>query len=1220
MVAPSLLAGRFEVLGRLGAGSSGEVLRVRDRDGGREFALKLLHPRGGTDPGHLARAFHREFLVLAALRHPHLVAVHEHGVVEPSPGDAGGAARGAAWFTMDLVPGRPIDQALRGADGTTIARVADALLDALGALHRRGLLHGDVKAANILVGDALAADPPPVTLVDLGLVARAGRSEPGVLRGTPATLAPETLRGGPLDGRTDLYALGCVLYRVVTGQDPFLGDDAWAVARAHLSLAPTRPRDLAPGVAPLLEQLVLALLEKDPARRPPTAEEARRRLAPLSGAAAAPAVALTAPLGAELVGRRPQLAAWRDALAAEAGRGGGVFALRGEGGSGRSRLLEEFLLEAHASGRAAVLVAAREVPPRPLGLVDAIEQALARHVRGAAPADAAATRVDRLAARLADEPLVLLIDDADRADPASREVLQTLTAECASGALPALVALALGRGDGPEGTTFALPPAARELPLPPLEADESARALASMLGVAALPPAWPGEVAAATAGRPGAIAALAEGLVSTGRIGPELPFPPGLDAALAGARATAVLPETPGARALLAALAVAGGGPLPLAELERLEPRAARDDEALDALLAGGSVRRLVDADGGVAFALASRVSAADALALVSPAALAALHARRAEQLTGTAGGDEERGRHLAAIGRMDEASALLAAAAGRALEDGLPRAASRLAEEALALPGTELDAARAAGLRRTRAVALAALGFPREAEAEAARAIESARAAAEPRAIADALRSAAGMASARGDRAAAVAYLEEALALLDELGEVGLGAEVLLEEGRTLARAGRAGEAETRLASALGQARRARRGDVEAAALVALGELALGSGRSGDARERFQAAEERARAAGGAAAVVARRGRALALEAAGRIAEALEEARLLWSEARAAHRVDDDAEAAALTGRLLARLGRRREAQQALQAAAARRRRLGQPHEAAMLAAREALLLLERGQSRAALALAQEARAEAERCGVEGALGECRAALATIAAARGELEEVESLLPARADARPAEQAQRALLRGRALVVRGDGEAARGALQEGCFLARRAGDERLELEGLLALAEVTLERGGDERRQLALRRARQAAEAAGWDEGVAQARLLAAEGDLARGRSSAAAARDEAHAAAELLAAHERGDLIWRALAAEAEAARLADAAPEAAALARDAQQALEGWLAAAPEADRTRLAAHPRARALALTAAGLGPAAPPDTPQAGPDAAGATSERTLHE
>ena len=87
MTAPSLLAGRFEVLGRLGSGSSGEVLRVRDRDTDRVVALKLLRPQGVADPAQLARAFHREFHVLATLRHPHLVAVHDHGVLDATGGE-----------------------------------------------------------------------------------------------------------------------------------------------------------------------------------------------------------------------------------------------------------------------------------------------------------------------------------------------------------------------------------------------------------------------------------------------------------------------------------------------------------------------------------------------------------------------------------------------------------------------------------------------------------------------------------------------------------------------------------------------------------------------------------------------------------------------------------------------------------------------------------------------------------------------------------------------------------------------------------------------------------------------------------------------------------------------------------------------------------------------------------------------------------------------------
>ncbi len=1181
MAESRVVADRFEVLGSLGSGATGEVLRVRERGTGRELALKLLRPRGIADPVRLARALHREFQILTTLRHPHLVAVHEFGELSGDDGTA------CPWFTMDLVDGKPVDVALHRGDSAAVACAADAVLEALGALHRRGLVHGDITAANVLLG-SVGGRPPDIFLMDLGLAQRTGSVETGVLRGTPATLAPELLRGAPIDPRADLYALGCVLYRVVTGQDPFLGSDPWQVMRAHLAVAPTSPRALRPDLSPLLEDAILALLAKDPARRPATAEAARRLLAPLSGAAAAPASPLAAPLNSAFVGRAGELLRWRECLSALAEGSGAQIAVRGPTGSGRTRLLEEFLLEAHAGGVRALLFAPRALPPRPLALLEAVERRLAAHPAEGGELDLQAPAAERALSLLERRPTVLLVDDADDVDPASAEALLPLLRDVGHGGSRTVVVLALPEDGETSNRLSQEIGEAATLRLGALAPEDTGAMLASMLGVDALPSSWSADLSKATGGWPGAVAQVAEDLVAGGRIGPDLPLPASLAGALAKAPPSRVAhAATPAARLLLAALALTEGHSLTLAELEQLEPSAARDAEALDSIVSAGSVRRVVDPSGRVALALSPGISLRAVLASIDGDALESLHLRRAEQLAEERGREAERAHHLIATGQHGEAARLLSLAARAGLEAGLPRLAVLRADEGLVLPSDPGGLLLEAELRRVKAFALASLGLANDAAGEVDRSVDAARRTGDPGAIAESRRAAARLAAMRGDGDAAMAELEQALALFDELGEVGYGAEVLLDMGRVLSQGERPKEAETRLASALGQAQRAGRVDLEAAALVALGEGALAGGRTAEAAERFRAAERLADRHGLAAAAAARRGRVLSLEASSRLSEALDEAERLLAESRSAQRLDGEAEAGEIVGRLLIRLGRRREAQEAFRTAAARRRRLGQPHEAAALAAFEARALSERGQWRAALEIAEDLIATAGRHGSTRALADARWVVATMHAAIGDLDRVESVLPDRPGAPVADQARRALCRGCALAARGESDAAREALQEACFLARRGEHVELEVEGLLALAEASLGRGDDERVALALRRARQLAQTAGWEELDAGARLLGAERDLLAGREGAAHALEEASAAAAVFSARDRCDRLWRALAVQAQAARYVGAEADAGAVAGTARRALEGWLAAVPAAWRDTLSAHPRAREL---------------------------------
>ncbi|PKN55393.1 MAG: hypothetical protein CVU56_21670, partial [Deltaproteobacteria bacterium HGW-Deltaproteobacteria-14] len=251
---PPLLQRRFVPLGRLGAGGMGEVLRVHDRLLDRAVALKLVPAGRSADGARLAA----EFAVLSQLDHPGVVRVHEVG---QAPG-------GAAWMSSELVTGQRLDHWLADTAPDAIAPLAADLLATLAFLHGRGLVHGDIKPANVLVV-TLDGRPWPV-LIDFGLASDLD-DDGGLLGGTRAYLAPELLRGAAPGPRSDLYALG-------------------------RSLAPALAR------APALASLVAALSAAAPEDRPVDAEAAlahlpgppAHRLGARGGAALWPDAALDA--------------------------------------------------------------------------------------------------------------------------------------------------------------------------------------------------------------------------------------------------------------------------------------------------------------------------------------------------------------------------------------------------------------------------------------------------------------------------------------------------------------------------------------------------------------------------------------------------------------------------------------------------------------------------------------------------------------------------------------------------------------------------------------------------------------------------------------------------------------------------------------------------------------------------------------------------------------
>ncbi|MBI4866188.1 MAG: serine/threonine protein kinase [Candidatus Wallbacteria bacterium] len=257
---------RFEILGVLGKGGMGIVLRCRQRDLGRDVAVKLMLEHA---PETRAR-FQREGLLLARLRHPNLITVL-----------ATGEARGNPYLVFELIDGRTLRETLDRFGRMEIERavqVVRQVADALSVTHEQGILHRDVKATNILL------TPDGTTkLGDFGLALaleggdRLTRS--GVFMGTPEYTAPEIIRGEPPQAASDLYSLGMVLYETLVGQTSFGNLPLKDLMKAHLDREAPLLRTLRPDVPTWIEYIVRKLLAKDPRQRFKSASEVSLALA-----------------------------------------------------------------------------------------------------------------------------------------------------------------------------------------------------------------------------------------------------------------------------------------------------------------------------------------------------------------------------------------------------------------------------------------------------------------------------------------------------------------------------------------------------------------------------------------------------------------------------------------------------------------------------------------------------------------------------------------------------------------------------------------------------------------------------------------------------------------------------------------------------------------------------------------------------------------------------
>ena len=276
MSAGTVLGGRYELRVRLGSGGAGTVWRGFDTTLHREVAVKLitLDSPTGPDPDPIQR-FRREARVVAGLNHPNIVAAYDFGTADD-----------VAYLVMELVVGSSVAQRLRtvkaggahGIDELTVVRLAQQVCSGLATAHRARLVHRDLKPSNLMLSDATGQ----VKIVDFGIARVAEQSRltsTGSYLGTLPYMAPEQMEASPLDGRADLYSLGCLLHELVAGRSAYNASTPMQWMAAHQLGTPARLRTHAPHASAMLEALILQLLAKNAAHRPADADTVAARLA-----------------------------------------------------------------------------------------------------------------------------------------------------------------------------------------------------------------------------------------------------------------------------------------------------------------------------------------------------------------------------------------------------------------------------------------------------------------------------------------------------------------------------------------------------------------------------------------------------------------------------------------------------------------------------------------------------------------------------------------------------------------------------------------------------------------------------------------------------------------------------------------------------------------------------------------------------------------------------
>jgi serine/threonine-protein kinase len=265
--AGTLFHGRYEILGPLGRGGMGIVYKARDRRLDEDVAIKVLRPDFGSDPG-MASRFRSEIKLARKVRHRNVCAIHDYG-----------EDQGLLYISMEYIEGVDLKQLLRQSGALPPDRgfeVAMQIAEGLQAVHDAGIVHRDLKTPNIMSDGAGVA-----RLMDFGVAKRVGEGAAtvtGQIVGTPEYMSPEQAQGHRVDTRSDIYALGIVIYEIFTGQVPFRGETPISTILKHLNDPPPLEGPQALGIPSALKSVLRRCLAKDPADRFATARDVRAAL------------------------------------------------------------------------------------------------------------------------------------------------------------------------------------------------------------------------------------------------------------------------------------------------------------------------------------------------------------------------------------------------------------------------------------------------------------------------------------------------------------------------------------------------------------------------------------------------------------------------------------------------------------------------------------------------------------------------------------------------------------------------------------------------------------------------------------------------------------------------------------------------------------------------------------------------------------------------------
>jgi predicted ATPase len=438
------LADRYRLTRELGAGGMATVYLADDLRHSRQVAVKVLRPELAESLG--IDRFLREITTTANLRHAHILPLYDSG-----------EADGHLFYVMPFVEGEslrdrltrdaqlPMDEALR---------MADEVADALHYAHSRGVVHRDIKPENILIenGHAVVADFGIASAVSTAGSEKLTRT--GMALGTPHYMSPEQASGDVIDARTDLYALGCVLYEMLAGSPPFSGPTAMAVMARHAIDPVPSLRTVRPGVSAAIAAVVERALAKTPVDRFATVQEWRRALdagrtdPQLQAAPAAPAAFLKPPPtpATPLLGRESTL----DEAEQRIAQGARLLTVTGVGGTGKTRFAMQMfqrLAAQYPDGAAFVSLASVTAPAEVLATIGTTLEIAEAH--GRSPLDAAVTVIGS-------RRTLLVIDNFEQVLGAAEDIAQLL-ARC-----PKLLVVTTSRAPLKIGAEveFILPPLA----------------------------------------------------------------------------------------------------------------------------------------------------------------------------------------------------------------------------------------------------------------------------------------------------------------------------------------------------------------------------------------------------------------------------------------------------------------------------------------------------------------------------------------------------------------------------------------------------------------------------------------------------------------------------------------------------------------------------------------------------------------------------------------